>query len=423
MAIIFSLKFEEEVFMFISKKRMLQALALSVLVMSTPSFSEASILVPRDAQEIQLTKEMENKILGVRLDDLISAQGSTFPSLANINEKLKKEMGNFIPNSEIEAIHNLYLAEYPKMLDGIYFYKIQAFVLYKDKSLAFETLLVSAGRGEMTINLIDSINLLQTDFVLETSLVDRKLIVKDERNNIRMVFPIGVGAFDEGVINEGITSLLTPRFSNANIPKSSIISKREMPRYFKGKPFIRIHDGEKRTEIGFHIEINDYFNRGFDSHGCMRLRESDLQALHDLLMYGPRSATPVVVKYRIQDEMDHPIKVNNKYFKTVVNKGSKEDPFFILDRDNLIQVSYRDNVAPPIDLLVDDSRDNYYELLNYNTEAQLKEQNARRAKECTSKVEGIQKEKERKKEFEKCMDEGKRKGGVGDWIYRKWVHG
>ncbi len=55
--------------MFISKKRMLQALALSVLVMSAPSFSEASILVPRDAQEIQLTKEMENKILGVRLDE------------------------------------------------------------------------------------------------------------------------------------------------------------------------------------------------------------------------------------------------------------------------------------------------------------------------------------------------------------------
>lgn len=409
--------------MFLSKKKMLQALALGAIIMTAPSFTQASILIPRDAQEIQYPKEIENKILGVRLDDLTVVQGAKFSDLANVNEKLKKELGYYLPKVDLEIIHNLYLVEYPKTLNGINFYKIQAFVGYKDKSFAFETLVVSSSATEFTVNLADSINLKQTDFSIETALVDRKVIIKDERNNIRIVFPIGVGAFDEGVINEGVTTLLTPRFSNGNIPKSSIISKREMPRYFKGKPFIRIHDGEKRTEIGFHIEINDYFNRGFDSHGCMRLRENDLQALHDLLMYGAKNATPVTVKYRIGDEMDHPAKVNNKYFKTVVNKGTKEDPFFILDRDNLIQVGYRDNVAPPIAELEDDSRDNYYELFNYNTEEQLREQNARRAKECTSRVEGILKEKERSKEFEKCMDEGKRKGGVGDWIYRKWVHG
>lgn len=409
--------------MFLSNRKVLGMIAISFAAISSFSSLDASLLIPRQAIEIQYPVEMENSIIGVRLDDLVQSYGSKFQDLANVNNKLKKDFAAYLSKSDIETLHNLYLVELPKTLNGVTYYKLQAFVAYKDKSLSFETIIVSSSASEFTVNLADTTNLKQTDFVIETSLVDRKVIIKDETKNIRMVFPIGVGAFDEGVLNEGVTSLLTPRFTNANIPKSSIISKREMPRYFKGKPFIRIHDGEKRTEIGFHIEINDYFNRGFDSHGCMRLRENDLQALHDLLMFGPKAATPVIVQYRLQDEMDHPAKLNNKYFKTVINKGTKDEPFFILDRDNLVQVGYRDNVAPPIAELEDDSRDNYYELLSYNTEEQLKEQNARRAKQCSQKVEAIQKERERSKEFEKCMDEGKRKGGVGDWIYRKWVHG
>lgn len=388
----------------------------------------ASLLVPKDAVEIQLTKELENKMLGVRLEDFLLYHAGAFNNLYRVNEILKKDLAQYLPKQDVEVVHNLYLSEYPKTHNGIFFYTIQAFVEYKNKTYGFEKFVVSSANDgkslkEFTVNLIESIDLKDTNFHFETSLVDRKVILKDDAKDIKMVFPIGVGAFDQGVINEGITSLVTPRFTNGFIPKSSVISKREMPRYFAGKPFIRIHDGEKRTEIGFHIEINDYFNRGFDSHGCMRLREADLQAMHDLVMFNAKSAIPVVVKYHIQDEMDHPAKLNNKFFKTVQNKGTKEDPFFILDRDNLVQIIYRDDIAPPIDQLIDESGDNYYEVFNYNTQEQLKEQNTRRSNKCKEQVQSIEKEKDRAKEFEKCMDEGKRKGGVGDWFYRKWVHG
>lgn len=407
-------------------KPMTIAFALSVL--SYGAFLknlEARILVPKSAVEIQVSKELQNKVLGVRIDDLIKSSPETFRSVGRLNEYLKKNIANHLSRTDVEVIHTIYLPEFPKTLDGTSYVKVIAFVEYKNKKYAFETIESSfATQKNELVNLVientKTLDLMQTDFQVETALVDRKVIIKDEKNDLKIVFPIGVGSFDEGVLNEGVTSLITPRFNNGFIPKSSIISKREMPRYFKGKPFIRIHDGEKRTEIGFHIEINDYFNRGFDSHGCMRLREEDLQAFHDLLVHGPKSQTPVVVKYRLQDDADHPASLNNKYFKTVVNKGSKDDPFFILDRDNLVQLGYRDNVAPPMDQLFDDENDNYYELLSYSTEAQLKEQNERRAKQCRLKVE-MKEIKE--KDFDKCMDDGKRKGSVGDWIYRKWVHG
>lgn len=407
-------------------KPMTIAFALSVLSYGAlVSNLEARILVPRSAVEIQVSKELQNKVLGVRIDDLLKSSPETFRSVGRLNDYLKKNISNHLSRNDVEVIHTMYLPEFPKTSEGVNYVKVVAFVEYKNKNYAFETLETSySTQKNDLVNLVientKTTNLQQTDFQVETALVDRKVIIKDEKNDLKIVFPIGVGSFDEGVLNEGVTSLITPRFNNGFIPKSSIISKREMPRYFKGKPFIRIHDGEKRTEIGFHIEINDYFNRGFDSHGCMRLREEDLQAFHDLLMYGPKSQTPVVVKYRLQDEADHPASLNNKYFKTVINKGTKTEPFFILDRDNLVQVGYRDNVAPPIDQLFDDENDNYYELLSYNTEAQLKEQNERRAKQCRLKVET---KEIKEKDFDKCMDDGKRKGSVGDWIYRKWVHG
>jgi hypothetical protein len=278
--------------------------------------------------------------------------------------------------------------------------------------------------NQYQFNLIKEVNLEDTSLKAAVGLVDRKLIIKDEDKNIKMVMPIGVGAFDEGAMNEGKVSLLTPRLNNGFLDKRVVDSKREKPKYFKGKPFIRLLKGRDhvsdRTPIGFHIEINDSFVRGFDSHGCMRLREMDLMSVHDLVMGGSLTQIPIIVKYRLDDLSDSPILKRNKVFKTILNKGSKTAPFFILDRDNLVQTTLASERELPVNLLIDDSLDNYEDIFNYDTQTQLNEQEKRRENECKLKAEnGTIKNTDKK--IRECIDEGKRKDTLADKIYRKFM--
>jgi hypothetical protein len=152
----------------------------------------------------------------------------------------------------------------------------------------------------------------------------------------------------------------------------------------------------------------------------MRLREMDLLALHDLIMMGTPTQLPIKVLYNLEDKSDSPIGKRNKSFRTIVNKGTKESPFFVLDRDNLVQTVIVDSRALPSDLLVDNVNDNYEDLFSYDTEAQMKEQDLRRENECKAKVMSGQ-IKNDDKNFQKCMDEGKRKETMADKIYRKYM--
>jgi len=266
------------------------------------------------------------------------------------------------------------------------------------------------------------VSLKDMHFNVSVGLVERKVIIEDKMKDIKMVFPVGVGAFDEGVMNEGKVSLVTPRFKNGFIDPRAVISKRTKPRYFAGKPFIRILKGNDlvsdTTAIGFHIEVNDSFVRGFDSHGCMRLRESDLMAFHDLIMFGNEQQIPVSIQYYLKDQMDHPATKRNKTYKTILNIGSDQSPFFIYDRDNLVQMIYKENTQAPIDKLVELEQDNYYDLFNYDTTEQLREQEVRRKNECDAKVMAGTLSMDNKK-FQECLDAGKRKDSFRDRIYRK----
>lgn len=371
--------------------------------------------------------EVANKIVGVRLDDLVNNHPSLVPGLANVAANIKSNTQAFFNTGSVEVVHNVFLNKLPEISAGQVRLSITAYVKYKGFS-RFEKFTVSYANGakklsEMTIVPEGSINLKDTAFTLTVGLVERKLIVEDKAFDIKFVFPIGVGGFDEGVLNEGRTSLLTPRFQNGVIDQRAVISKREKPRYFDGKPFIRLLKGNDiktdMTAIGFHTEINDSFVRGFDSHGCMRLRVPDLMALHDLIMDNDEQQTPITVSYKTKDEADHPAGKRNKTFKTVQNNGTKESPFFPLDRDNLVQLTYRESGAP-LSALVDDNLDNYEDLFNYDTQEQLKEQNARRKNECQAKLLagaiGTS-----PKDMEKCLDEGKRVDSAKDRLYRKFM--
>ena len=365
----------------------------------------------------------------MRIDDLVEYSPSVIPGLANLAPLIVKNPSYFFPLREIDLIHDVFLSKLPEINNGQVTLSVVAFVKYKTNLNIFEKLTINYPTGPLKIEQVNVKNesaypLKELNFKASVGLVDRKLILVDQTKDIKMVFPIGVGAFDEGAINEGQISLLTPRFSEAFLDKRAVISKREKPKYFQGKPFIRVLKGtdldSDSTPIGFHIEINNSFIRGFDSHGCMRLREKDLMVFHDLIVFGNDNPIPLTIQYRVKDLSDNPALKFNKVFKTVLNKGTNQSPFFILDRDNLIQLAHKENSLAPLDLLVDNARDNFHELFNYDTPTQMLEQEIRRKNECDAKVmSGAVKSDQ--KSYQECLDAGKRKDTFKDRMYRKYM--
>ena len=377
--------------------------------------------------EITLPEEAVNKVLGVKLEDVVNNYSNLAPGLVNLSNHMKKNPGLFFRNGDIQVVHNIFLNKLPENRDGQVTVNVTAYVKYKGVS-NFEKLTINYNNraltpADLSVVTDEVINLKNMFFKLSVGLVDRKVIAEDKENGVKMVFPNGVGGFDEGVLNEGRVSLLTPRFHNGFLDQRAVISKREKPRYFDGKPFIRILKGpslvDDMTAIGFHTEINDSFVRGFDSHGCMRLRLPDLMMLHDLIMDGSARQTPITVVYRTKDPSDHPAGKRNKIYKTVANTGTVESPFFPLDKDNLVQLKYKEAEAP-LNKLIDLKDDNYEDVFSYDTQLQLREQNARRKNECNAKLmAGTIGTKD--KDMEACLNAGKRQGSATDGIYRKWM--
>jgi len=377
--------------------------------------------------EITLPAEAVNKVIGVRLEDVVNNYSNLVPGLVNLSNHFKKNPALFFRNGEVLVVHNVFMNKLPENRDGQVTVNLTAYVKYKGVS-NFEKLTVNYSNraltpGDLQVVTDEVINLKSMAFKVQVGLVDRKVIVTDDADQIKMVFPNGVGGFDEGVLNEGTVSLLTPRFHNGYLDQRAVISKREKPRYFDGKPFIRILKGpslsEDMTAIGFHTEINDEFVRGFDSHGCMRLRLPDLMMLHDLILDGSAQQTPITVLYRTKDQSDHPAGKRNKIYKTVSNTGTATSPFFPLDKDNLVQLKYKE-AAAPIEKLVDLKDDNYEDVFSYDTDLQLREQNARRKNECNAKLMAGQ-IGTKDKDMEACLNAGKRQDSATDGIYRKWM--
>lgn len=401
-------------------------LGILFLLTALPAISDTNISI---SQELIIPVDAKNKIVGVRIADIVSSYPALIPGLANVAEIVKKSPESFFNQNTIDVIHDVFMAKMPEVHGSQVTLYLIGFVKYKNQSLNFEKVTITYNIGakklsDLSIQTETIYSLKDMVFKISVGLVDRKLIIEDSLKDIKLVFPIGVGSFDLGVMNEGEVSLVTPRFKRGFIDQRAVISKREKPRYFAGLPFIRILKGNDlksdSTAIGFHIEINDGFVRGFDSHGCMRLREMDLMAFHDLIIFGDEQQTPITVNYRTTDSADHPAPKRNKTFKTILNRGTAEKPFFIYDRDNLVQMTYKENTEAPLAQLIDQKADHYYDLFNYETSEQMAEQDARRKNECDAKVMRGELKSDKKK-YQACLDEGKREDSMKDRIYRKYM--
>ena len=378
-------------------------------------------------KEISLTDKQLNTVEGVRLIDIIKFHGNITPNLSELNKKILSNERKYF-GKDAKTIHNLYLNSIPKRSGKTYELNLGAIVRTKSNAVKVYKLKVRYDSKTVKKPVVSSqkYTLGDANFKIEVSLADRKMVIYSRELDTKMVMPLGVGSFDENMLNPFGTSLLTPRFKVAWLEADRAIYSRKKPRYFGKKPFIRVSTPENlHTGIGFHIQPmpkkNDFI-RAFDSHGCIRMQEDDLYMLYWLVFKNPSKKTPLIINFKIDTEAEHPFPKRNKPFKRVVNIGSKSNTQWKLDKDGLIWVANDWKKSAPVSDLIDDDKDHYHDLYNYKTTDFVDGY----IKKCRSESYPSGKKLDKKaskradKAFKKCM---KRIQTKSSKLYKWWVHG
>lgn len=196
------------------------------------------------------------------------------------------------------------------------------------------------------------IDIEDTRFKATIGLKERSLILEDQAySDLKIVVPVGVGALDLGVSSPDTYQLMTPLYEGQNIDtdlNQVSWAHRDDKSYYKGKPFIRYRMNRSQyggwSTIGLHIQQNRVFVRGFDSHGCMRLRPEDLDAVYRVLMNTENEDGLVLADILLkldENELEHPMPKVNDRVKVVKNFGTRENPRTGKDRHGLTTTESR----------------------------------------------------------------------------------
>ena len=132
----------------------------------------------------------------------------------------------------------------------------------------------------------------------------------------------------ESLTDEFVNSGLAPTRIRDNGGYSWNTRQRIHPSYYKGRPFIAIFlNGDVQNgyrQIGMHYQIQAVMERGFFSHGCIRVRDKDLYALDAILNEGDDDSLYANFAYKLDDryaQFDHPMpKINDRYNAVVYSQ-------------------------------------------------------------------------------------------------------
>lgn len=173
-------------------------------------------------------------------------------------------------------------------------------------------------------------------FNIRASLGDILAVVEVPAIGFRRVYPLGMGALDR-VRNPGKVTSITATTETAVIRRTTSWLEMKVPKHFKGKPYmplqvprVRITNGvETRTWhgswIAFHIWQAKGFDREYASHGCMRMRDADLDELAAFL-WGLEGDIPVVIRPEPFDDVTHPWPRQVDHFWRLQNFGTNDKP-------------------------------------------------------------------------------------------------
>lgn len=192
------------------------------------------------------------------------------------------------------------------------------------------------------------------DLEIKASLLDRLTVVSDESFGFARIYPAGVGALDT-VRVPGEMSSLTPATELGRVSRESGFLTLNAPTWNRGLPYLPFEipwvanrpDGQRRwyveTRVAFHAFQGQTFSRGFNSHGCITLRDADLIELADLV-FARAEPVPLVVRPNPFREHQHPLAHESGHYWALENLGSAARP--AITRGNLYAIK-KVKEAPP----------------------------------------------------------------------------
>lgn len=212
----------------------------------------------------------------------------------------------------------------------------------------FRTLEILKTTQGFDTKILKDVNLSDIEFKITVYLKERLLVLRSDSYDITIIYPVGVGAIDEGYEKnkEGELKSLTPNWKGAAVERKWLEFSRTVPSHFQGKPFIRLTDPNGNfTPIGFHIKQTKTLERSFQSRGCVRMRENDLYELAAIVKYGKLTRIPLNLTYE-DYSIKYPILRNDSYYYRPRNFGTKNKPKFKRDSHNLLIIEKIERPAP-----------------------------------------------------------------------------
>ena len=86
-----------------------------------------------------------------------------------------------------------------------------------------------------------------------------------------------------------------------------------------------VHKWYSESNVAFHIWQDKGFERGFFSHGCMRMRDQDLTELAAFVFGAPRPI-PIVLRIGPASEARHPYPLEREKYWQIKNYGTADRP-------------------------------------------------------------------------------------------------
>lgn len=343
-------------------------------ILSRTAFALMTILMT--AVTCNLTSNLANadalneggSIIGVELSDLIEFMPDSSVEAQIIKADVASHQDQYFaaplnlspPEKAIQLESRLIGLKWfqkPEHDESITTVFLEALISKADGTLVFRDYIAKIDiieKAVKAVSLLKETKLSDTEWTFEVSLLERKLILYSQTLDVVYVYPLDVGAFDEGVIDTpGLTRLLTPRLKNAHIRQSRIsLDAKDAPEYYRGLPILNIQKNlEENATISIHTTVTTYFHRGFVSRGGIRLKDRDLIELALILKGQKLPNTFFSIHTQSQmSRLDHPMPLHNASYFTARNAGTMEKPIVARNATNRIIL---DEVTgfPPVDKL------------------------------------------------------------------------
>jgi len=200
---------------------------------------------------------------------------------------------------------------------------------------------VSTGEGLCDVGEVEEIDewsLTELDLHYRVSITEWGAVMEDKTIGFRRVFPLGGGGIDRGVRYSGIISSMTPVIADGLLEKKFAWRELGSPWYFRNKPYLPISIPRSFTRpdgsvwktnleglVAFHIWQDKGFERGFFSHGCMRMRSADLAELAAYI-FGQRAPIPVALTLDPLGDARHPYPLDTAKYWQLKNFGTAAVP-------------------------------------------------------------------------------------------------